>query len=60
VLLTNPRWERRLVKFLELSEVERMMADGAVDHVGNGGGGHVGGGGFSDTLSFLFFSISQC
>jgi hypothetical protein len=28
VLLTNPRWERRLVKFLELSGVGRVMADG--------------------------------
>jgi ribonuclease HI len=27
VLLANPRWERRLVKFLELSEVGRVMAD---------------------------------
>jgi hypothetical protein len=27
VLLANPRWERRLVKFLELSGVRRMMAD---------------------------------
>jgi hypothetical protein len=24
----NPRWERRFVKFLELSEVGRVMADG--------------------------------
>jgi hypothetical protein len=28
VLLASPRWERRLVKFLELSGVGRMMADG--------------------------------
>jgi hypothetical protein len=28
VLLSNPRWERRLVKFLELSGVGRVMADG--------------------------------
>jgi hypothetical protein len=28
VLLANPRWERRLVKFIELSGVGRMMADG--------------------------------
>jgi hypothetical protein len=28
VLLANPRWERRLVKFLELSGVERVIADG--------------------------------
>jgi hypothetical protein len=28
VLLANPRWERRLVKFLELSGVGRVMADG--------------------------------
>jgi len=28
VLLSNPRWERRLVKFLELSGVGRRMADG--------------------------------
>jgi hypothetical protein len=27
VLLANPRWERRLVKFLELSRVGRAMAD---------------------------------
>jgi hypothetical protein len=27
VLLANPRWERRLVKFLELSGVGRVMAD---------------------------------
>jgi hypothetical protein len=29
VLLANPRWERRLVKFIELSGVGRVMADGA-------------------------------
>jgi len=28
VLLSNPRWERRLVRFLELSGVGRRMADG--------------------------------
>jgi hypothetical protein len=28
VLLANPRWERRLVRFLELSGVGRTMADG--------------------------------
>jgi hypothetical protein len=28
VLLANPRWERRFVKFLELSGVGRVMADG--------------------------------
>jgi hypothetical protein len=28
VLLANPRWERRLAKFLELSGVGRTMADG--------------------------------
>jgi hypothetical protein len=28
VLLANPRWERRLVEFLELSGVGRVMADG--------------------------------
>jgi hypothetical protein len=28
VLLANPRWERRLVKFLELSGVGRVMGDG--------------------------------
>jgi hypothetical protein len=28
VLLANPRWERRLVKFLELSGVGRTMTDG--------------------------------
>jgi hypothetical protein len=26
--LANPRWERRLVKFLELSGVGRVVADG--------------------------------
>jgi len=29
VLLANPRWERRFVRFLELSGVGRTMADGA-------------------------------
>jgi hypothetical protein len=28
VLLANPRWERRLLKFLELSGVGRIVADG--------------------------------
>jgi hypothetical protein len=28
ILLSNPRWERRLVKFLELSGAGRVMADG--------------------------------
>jgi hypothetical protein len=28
VLLANPRWERRLANFLELSGVGRVMADG--------------------------------
>ena len=28
VLLANPRWERRFVRFLELSRVGRTMADG--------------------------------
>jgi hypothetical protein len=28
VLLANPRWERRLVEFLELSGVGRVIADG--------------------------------
>jgi len=28
VLLANPRWERRFVRFLELSGVGRMIADG--------------------------------
>jgi hypothetical protein len=28
VLLAGPRWERRLVKFLEMSGVGRVMADG--------------------------------
>jgi hypothetical protein len=28
VLLANPRWERRFVKFLELSGIGRVMADG--------------------------------
>jgi hypothetical protein len=27
-LLANPRWERRFVKFLELSGVGRVIADG--------------------------------
>jgi hypothetical protein len=27
-LLANPRWERRFVKFLELSGVGRVMVDG--------------------------------
>jgi len=28
VLLANPRWERRLLKFLELSGFGRVMDDG--------------------------------
>jgi len=28
VLVSNPRWERRLLKFLELSGVGRVMDDG--------------------------------
>jgi len=28
-LLANPRWERRFVKFLELTGVGRTVADGA-------------------------------
>jgi len=28
VLLSNPRWERRLLSFLELSGIGRTMADG--------------------------------
>jgi len=28
VLLANPRWERRFVKFLELTGVGRTVADG--------------------------------
>jgi len=28
VLLANPRWERRIVRFLELSGVGRTIADG--------------------------------
>jgi len=28
VLLSDPRWEKRLVRFLELSDVGRAMADG--------------------------------
>jgi len=28
VLLANPRWERRFVRFLELSGVGRTIADG--------------------------------
>jgi hypothetical protein len=35
VLLANPRWERRFVKFLELSGVGRVVADGTDD-----GGAH--------------------
>jgi len=31
VLLANPRWERRLLKFLELSGVGRVMDDGVDD-----------------------------
>ena len=29
VLLANPRWERRFVRFLELSGVERTIKDGS-------------------------------
>jgi hypothetical protein len=29
VLLSNPRWERRLLRFVELSGVGRVMEDGA-------------------------------
>jgi len=29
VLLANPRWERRFLKFLELSGARRVMDDGA-------------------------------
>jgi hypothetical protein len=29
VLLANPRWERRFVRFLELSGVGRTVADGS-------------------------------
>jgi len=28
VLLSNPRWERRLLRFLEMSEVGRVVEDG--------------------------------
>jgi len=28
VLLANPRWEKRLLRFLELSGVGRLVADG--------------------------------
>jgi hypothetical protein len=28
ILLSNPRWEKRLLKFLELSGVGRVMSDG--------------------------------
>jgi len=28
VLLSNPRWEKRLLRFLELSGIERVVADG--------------------------------
>jgi len=28
VLLANPRWQRRFVRFLELTEVGRTVADG--------------------------------
>jgi hypothetical protein len=31
VILTNPRWERRLLRFLELSGVERVVADGTYE-----------------------------
>jgi len=31
VLLGNPRWERRLLFFLELSEVGRVVEDGTDD-----------------------------
>jgi len=30
-LLANPRWEQRFVRFLELSGVGRVMADGEVE-----------------------------
>jgi len=33
VLLANPRWERRLLKFLELSGVGRAMDDGVDEDV---------------------------
>jgi hypothetical protein len=52
VLLSNPRWERRLLRFLEMSGVGRVMAGGRdrrgwrpcrshgrVDSVGSGGNG---------------------
>ena len=29
MLLASPRWERRFVRFLELSGVGRVMADGS-------------------------------
>jgi hypothetical protein len=37
VLLSNPRWEKRLLRFLELSGVGRVMDDG-VDEEGAGAG----------------------
>jgi hypothetical protein len=70
VCCSNPRWERRLVKFLELSRVRRTMADGTNEGEAwaermdrwivweTRGEGHVGGGGLSDTL-FFFFSFSS-
>jgi hypothetical protein len=38
VLLANPRWEQRLVKFLKLSRVGRVMANGTDE-----GGAHAAG-----------------
>jgi hypothetical protein len=35
-IIANPRWERRFLKFLELSGVGRVMADGTNE----GGPGH--------------------
>jgi hypothetical protein len=32
ILLANLRWERRFVKFLELSGAGRVMADGTDEH----------------------------
>jgi hypothetical protein len=36
VLLANPRWERRFVKFLELSGVGRVIADGTDEDAAHG------------------------
>ena len=35
VLLANPRWERRFIRFLELSRVGRTMKDGKDEDAGS-------------------------